>query len=458
MSLSLSSLTHSSTINHQRLQQPSFRIRASNNGFVSLSGFPEKKIPLSSSTNLLPPRPRRIILIRHGQSEGNVDEGVYTRIPDPKIRLTEKGWVEAEECGKKIRELIESDGADDWKVYFYVSPYKRTLETLRGLGKAFGYSRIAGVREEPRLREQDFDGAPREIYSLLEKHFDIVLIWQLKIIAVLQGLRLFVEHNWHDAEVELNSKVLVGNFQDSNKMQVEKAKRLLYGRFFYRFPDGESAADVYDRITGFRETLRADIDIGRFQPPGQRNPNMNLVIVSHGLTLRVFLMRWYKWTVEQFEGLNNFNNGGMIVMETGEGGRYSLLVQHTPEELKHFGLTEEMLTDQEWQKTAKPGELNYENLTSGPSFFTHFDEELNKSICCICFHPLPSRYTMSTAKVNLPEEADAYSYPYKSTENAESYKVRSSSTSDNKGSADSLKKRKSTVVSPKTATFYVRKW
>jgi broad specificity phosphatase PhoE len=73
--------------------------------------------------------------------------------------------------------------------------------------------------------------------------------------------------------------------------------------------------------TGFRETLRSDIDVGRFQPPGQRNPNMNLVIVSHGLTLRVFLMRWYKWTVEQFEGLNNLGNGKMVVMEKGYGGR-----------------------------------------------------------------------------------------------------------------------------------------
>jgi hypothetical protein len=26
-------------------------------------------------------------------------------------------------------------------------------------------------------------------------------------------------------------------------------QRLKYGRFFYRFPDGESAADVYDRMT-----------------------------------------------------------------------------------------------------------------------------------------------------------------------------------------------------------------
>lgn len=41
-----------------------------------------------------------------------------------------------------------------------------------------------------------------------------------------------------------------GNFQDRERMRVEKAVRLLYGRFFYRFPNGESAADVYDRITG----------------------------------------------------------------------------------------------------------------------------------------------------------------------------------------------------------------
>lgn len=290
-----------------------------------LTSFPEKN-PIISSPTVLPPRPRRIILVRHGQSEGNVDESVYTQVPDPKIKLTEKGMAQAEECGKNIRKMIEKDGVDDWKVYFYVSPYRRTLETLRCLARAFKRRRIAGWREEPRLREQDF-----------------------------------------------------GNFQDREKMRIEKATRVLYGRFFYRFPNGESAADVYDRITGFRETLRADIDIGRFQPPGERNPNMNLVIVSHGLTLRVFLMRWYKWTVEQFEGLNNLGNGDMIVMEKGYGGRYSLLMHHTEEELRNFGLTEEMLIDQEWQKIAKPGELNYDCLITGPSFFTHFEDEGNET-------------------------------------------------------------------------------
>lgn len=292
-------------------------INISDNG---KAGFREKSLRMQPTHTLLPPRPRRIILVRHGQSEGNVDESAYTRIPDPKIALTEKGKADAEACGRRIREMIEKDG-DDWKVYFYVSPYRRTLETLQNLGRAFERNRMAGIIKEPRLREQDF-----------------------------------------------------GNFQDREKMRVEKAVRMLYGRFFYRFPNGESAADVYDRITGFRETLRAAIDNGRFQPPGDRNQNMNVVIVSHGLTLRVFLMRWYKWTVEQFEGLNNLGNGGMIVMEKGYGGRYSLLVRHTEEELREFGLTNEMLIDQEWQKFARPGEINYDCPLLN-SFFTHFEDE-----------------------------------------------------------------------------------
>ncbi|KAL4347790.1 hypothetical protein GQ457_17G022250 [Hibiscus cannabinus] len=305
---------------------PKEAMEISGNGHMKIStGFPEKGYltrPGTSSPLLPPPpRPRRIILVRHGQSEGNVDESVYTRVADPKIDLTEKGKAEAEECGWRIREMIEGDGADDWKVYFYVSPYKRTLETLRHLGRAFERSRISGMREEPRIREQDF-----------------------------------------------------GNFQDREKMRADKALRLRYGRFFYRFPNGESAADVYDRITGFRETLKTDIDIGRFQPPGERSPNMNLIIVSHGLALRVFLMRWYKWTVEQFERLNNMGNGNTIVMEKGYGGRYSLLMHHNEQELREFGLTDEMLTDQEWQKTARIGEFNYDCPVVN-SFFTHFEDE-----------------------------------------------------------------------------------
>jgi hypothetical protein len=37
-----------------------------------------------------------------------------------------------------------------------------------------------------------------------------------------------------------------------------------------------------------------DINAGRY------SKNTSLVLVSHGLAARIFLMRWFHWTVDQF--------------------------------------------------------------------------------------------------------------------------------------------------------------
>jgi hypothetical protein len=65
--------------------------------------FPElQPLPYSAP----PPQPRHIVLVRHGQSEGNVDEGTYTRVPNPLIGLTPKGRRDAEECGRRLHRLF----------------------------------------------------------------------------------------------------------------------------------------------------------------------------------------------------------------------------------------------------------------------------------------------------------------------------------------------------------------
>ena len=40
-----------------------------------------------------------------------------------------------------------------------------------------------------------------------------------------------------------------------------------------------------------------------------------MVIVTHGLTLRLFLMRWFQLTVEEFEAMDNPSNADFVVME-----------------------------------------------------------------------------------------------------------------------------------------------
>ena len=113
---------------------------------------------------------------------------------------------------------------------------------------------------------------------------------------------------------------------------------------------------VFNSSAGFFESLWRDIDMNRLHHDPSND--LNLVIVSHGLTSRIFLMKWFKWTVEQFEHLNNFGNCEFRVMQLGSGGEYSLAVHHTEEEMLEWGLSPEMIADQKWRATASRGAWN----------------------------------------------------------------------------------------------------
>lgn len=87
-----------------------------------------------------------MILLRHAESLGNVDELAYTRIPDHALPLTADGRQEARAVAPEIARLL--DGA---RPAVYVSPYLRTRETLRLLDIEASCERLV---QEPRLREQ----------------------------------------------------------------------------------------------------------------------------------------------------------------------------------------------------------------------------------------------------------------------------------------------------------------
>ncbi|MCU0308403.1 MAG: histidine phosphatase family protein [Thermoleophilia bacterium] len=181
-------------------------------------------------------RPDRIVLIRHGETEGNVDPTLFERLPDHRHRLTARGLDQAREAGGRLRSLI-----GEAPVWVYVSPYIRSRQTLEALGLG---AQTAFVHEEPRLREQDW-----------------------------------------------------GNLQVREAMQRQREERDRFGHFYYRFSGGESGADVYDRVSSFLETMHRD-----FQRPDY--PRVAL-LVTHGLWMRLFCMRWFHWSVDFFETLEN---------------------------------------------------------------------------------------------------------------------------------------------------------
>ena len=95
-------------------------------------------------------RPKRIILIRHGESKGNVDEHIYKTVPDHEIELTEEGLRQAQQAGEKLKTIIKEKS-----IQFYVSPCKRSWDTYEEIQKVFSKNQTK-VYEEPRIREQDF--------------------------------------------------------------------------------------------------------------------------------------------------------------------------------------------------------------------------------------------------------------------------------------------------------------
>ncbi|PHT75055.1 Phosphoglycerate mutase-like protein AT74 [Capsicum annuum] len=235
--------------------------------------------------------PKRIILVRHGECLANADINVYGTTPNHKIELTEKGIEQAKQTGIKIKKLLSENGDNNWKVFFYVSPAERTRRTLREMGGSFPKRRVMGVKEEYRLRELNF-----------------------------------------------------GNYHDPAGILKVKEERYTYGRFYYRVPGGETGAEVYDRISSYIECLRRDIERKLFcHDPCQET---NIIIVTHGLSSRIFLMKWFDWTIEQFEDLNRMKTSEFQVLQLGHRGEYSLAFHHDDKKLQEWGLSPEMIEDQ----------------------------------------------------------------------------------------------------------------
>ena len=159
--------------------------------------------------------PRKIIMIRHGQSAANADTSIYNRVPDYRIPLTALGLEQATAAGEEVRRQL-----DGRPVCVYVSPYLRAYQTLEALNLG---PLVERVIEEPRLREQDW-----------------------------------------------------ANFQIAGDIEDQKELRNAYGHFFYRFREGESGSDVYDRISSFMETLHRHWS----RPPGNAHYGIFRVCIS----------------------------------------------------------------------------------------------------------------------------------------------------------------------------------
>ena len=200
------------------------------------------------------PKPRHIIIIRHGKSTGNADKDIYHTVPDYAIQLTDKGIEQIKQAAEALKPYVPD------QVAYYSSAYWRTRQTYMVLRQTLPEWRYY---EDVRLREQE----------------------------------------WVTA---------FGTIDPEHEEEREK-----YGHMYYRYLTGESNADVYDRISDFLNTFYRDFHKPDFPSTA--------IIVCHGMTMRVFLMRFFHMTVEDFELLANPYNAEEYVLELQDDGKYTLI-------------------------------------------------------------------------------------------------------------------------------------
>ena len=194
----------------------------------------------------------KVVLLRHGECLGNVDESAYTRIPDHALPLTAHGEAQATAAGPRIKELV-GDAR--------LGVLRQPLPAHPAHARSCSGCSPAWTVQEPRLREQDW-----------------------------------------------------GNLQDLDGQRRQEEERNFFGHFFYRLSHGESGADVDDRLAAFLTELR-------LAPPDADA----LLVVTHGLAMRLLARRALGWSVALFEALSNPDPCEERVL-TLDGGRW----QHRP--------------------------------------------------------------------------------------------------------------------------------
>ena len=92
----------------------------------------------------------------------------------------------------------------------------------------------------------------------------------------------------------------MGNVQEGETFSQYRDEQRRVGRFWYRFPTGESGADVLDRVKSwwYESVLTVNTRPGFL-------PIDAMVVVTHGLTMRFILMQLFGWSPTTFHSVWN---------------------------------------------------------------------------------------------------------------------------------------------------------
>jgi broad specificity phosphatase PhoE len=232
----------------------------------------------------------RIFLVRHGQSESNVDRSLNAKVADHAINLTEEGCEQAAEAGRHLATHLASIRDLQWKpggygsgfkhIRMWNSPYTRTRQT-------------ADILEAACLRNNKM--AKENWPSWVTDRRESLLLAEQQM-GLFDGLS--------DAEREFKYPEQFAYYEKCKKFE---------GKLWPKMPMGESRFEVAQRVHQFFGTIQRD---------AARHQIDNLIIIGHGTPNRAFTMMWlhlpYEWMHEE----SNPKNCSIRLLEDGEDKGY----------------------------------------------------------------------------------------------------------------------------------------
>lgn len=254
----------------------------------------------------------KLILLRNGEHEANVDRSVYCSTPDWKIGLTKKGTEQSYAAGLDIARRTNGD-----PVFVYFSPYLRSYQTMQAMLSA---GQREYVPSDTNKNKATSGGSPAPSAQPLGRLGTLGSPCPPSDHSASPPLPAFecASASGPDAPAPFN---IIGVREDSRLRDgdigryeggVDELNKCLderhaYGSFFYRFPHGESGADVCDRVCSFLDAFQRE----QMHFP----PKTNVVLVTHGLTIRMFVKRWFHLNVSTFHDMTSPPPGTPIELE-----------------------------------------------------------------------------------------------------------------------------------------------
>lgn len=154
-----------------------------------------------------------LYIVRHGESQSNVNKKVHLETPNELIPLTRKGWKQANNCGRFLAKHFNKTKKGK-KVVLFISSFKRTRQTAQAifnqLSKA-GYD--VDVRESDMIVEQHFGvatGTTKEELAMRHPDYSYLMDMDKR-----HGTRHFTLKPGGEtrAQVELRSRVFLGTMR-----------------------------------------------------------------------------------------------------------------------------------------------------------------------------------------------------------------------------------------------------